>query len=256
MNVLTRCACPLAAALLALLAGPADAQTTDETRIPCTEDAMIVFDASGSMAGNTVQGLFSDITRIDEVRKALAQVLPGVTKYRKVGLITYGPGPYGQCNVDLAFPPIPNAAERIMSTVNTLNPAGKTPLVAAVRQAAEVLDYQTEKGVVVLVTDGEETCGGSPCELGKFLKASSRALTVHVIGYQLRGYSWTGAQSILDVQCLAESTGGLYITAKTRDDLVKAFEKTLGCPMMSAAGAPLPSASSASTRRTPRSNNP
>jgi hypothetical protein len=29
------------------------------------------------MAGNTFPGLFSDITRIDQVRKALAQVLPG-----------------------------------------------------------------------------------------------------------------------------------------------------------------------------------
>jgi Ca-activated chloride channel homolog len=238
MNVLSRCACPVAAALLALHPGSTAAQTADETRIPCTEDAMIVFDASGSMAGNTVQGLFSDITRIDEVRKALAQVLPGVTKFRKVGLITYGPGPYGQCNVALDFPPIPNAAERIMSVVNAINPAGKTPLVAAVRQAAEVLDYRTEKGVVVLVTDGEETCGGAPCALGQWLKANSRALTVHVIGYQLRGYSWTGAQSVLDVECLAEATGGLYITAKNRDDLVKAFEKTLGCPMMSAVGAP------------------
>ena len=62
-------------------------------------------------------------------------------------------------------------------------------------------------------------------------------LTVHVIGYQLRGFSWTGAQSILDVKCLAEETGGLYITAENREDLVKAFEKTLGCPMMSAIGA-------------------
>lgn len=200
---------------------------------------MIVFDASGSMAGNTVQGLFSDKTRIDEVRKALGEVLPEVTKFRKVGLITYGPGPYGQCNVDLAFPPIPNAADRIMSVVNALNPAGKTPLTEAVRQAAEVLDYKTEKGVVVLVTDGEETCGGAPCDLGKFLKANSRALTVHVIGYQLTGFSWTGAESILDVQCLAEETGGLYIAAKNRDDLVKAFQKTLGCPMMSAIGASL-----------------
>jgi Ca-activated chloride channel family protein len=200
---------------------------------------MIVFDASGSMAGNTVQGLFSDKTRIDEVRKALGEVLPGVTKFRKVGLITYGPGPYGQCNVDLAFPPIPNAADRIMSVVNALNPAGKTPLTEAVRQAAEVLDYKTEKGVVVLVTDGEETCGGAPCDLGKFLKANSRALTVHVIGYQLTGFSWTGAESILDVQCLAQETGGLYISAKNRDDLVKAFQKTLGCPMMSAIGASL-----------------
>jgi Ca-activated chloride channel homolog len=239
MNLLSHSLCPAALAFVTVLAGSVAAQAADEARTPCTEDAMIVFDASGSMAGNTVQGLFSDITRIDEVRKALAEVLPGVTKFRKVGLITYGPGPWGQCNVKLEFPPIPNAAERIMSVVNELNPAGKTPLVEGVKQAAEVLDYRTEKGVVVLVTDGEETCGGAPCELGRLLKANSRGLTVHAIGYQLRGYSWTGAESILDVKCLADETGGLYITAQNRDDLVKAFEKTLGCPMMSAIGAPL-----------------
>jgi len=195
---------------------------------------MIVFDASGSMAGNTVQGLFSDITRIDEVRKALAQVLPGATKFRKIGLITFGPGPYGQCNVALDFRPMPNAAEPIMSVVNTLNPAGKTPLVKSVELAAEVLDYRSNQGVVVLLTDGEETCGGAPCALGKSLKANGR-LTVHVIGYQLKAFRWTGAQSFLDVKCLAEETGGLYITAENRQDLVEAFQKTLGCPMMSAA---------------------
>jgi len=85
-----------------------------------------------------------------------------------------------------------------------------------------------------LLTDGEETCGGAPCALGQWLKARSRDLTVHVIGFQLKAFSWTGAQSILDVKCLAEETGGLYITAQNREDLIKAFEKTLGCPMMSA----------------------
>lgn len=195
---------------------------------------MIVFDASGSMAGNTVQGLFSDVTRIDEVRKALAQVLPGVTKIRKVGLVSYGPGPYGQCNVVLDFRPMPNAAAPIMSAVNALNPAGKTPLVKAVEMAAEVLDYKSSQGVVVLVTDGEETCGGAPCSLGKLIKANGR-LTVHVVGYQLKAFRWTGAQSFLDVKCLAEETGGLYITAENRQDLVQAFERTLGCPMLSAA---------------------
>jgi Ca-activated chloride channel family protein len=217
--------------LIALLAAFSPAPAQDKPRTPCTDDAMIVFDASGSMAGNTVQGLFSDITRIDEVRKALGQVLPGVTRIRKVGLITYGPGPYGQCNISLDFRPMPNAAEQIMSVVNALNPAGKTPLVDAVKQAAAVLDHQ---GTVVLLTDGEETCGGAPCELGKLLKASDQSLTVHVIGYQLRAFRWTGAQSFLDVKCLAEETGGIYITAENREDLVQAFEKTLGCPMMSA----------------------
>jgi Ca-activated chloride channel homolog len=234
MNLLSHFACPAAFALVALLAGSAAAPAVDEARTPCTEDAMIVFDASGSMAGNTVQGLFSAVTRIDEVRKALAQVLPNAAKFRKIGLITYGPGPYEQCNVKLDFPPMPNAAESIMSVVNVINPAGKTPLVAGVMQAAEVLDYRSEQGTIVLLTDGEETCGGAPCELGKLLRAKSRRLTVHVIGYQLKAFRWTGAQSFLDAKCLAEETGGLYITAENRQDLIEAFEKTLGCPMMSA----------------------
>src|SRR5262245_9209954 len=116
MNLLSRYACPFAFVLVTLLpasaAGPAE-----ETRDPCTEDAMIVFDASGSMAGNTVQGLFSDVTRIDEVRKALARVLPTATKFRKVGLITYGTGPYGICNVLLDFRPMPNVDDTSMSGV-------------------------------------------------------------------------------------------------------------------------------------------
>ena len=227
-----------AVVLLTLLAGPAAAQEPDEARTPCTEDAMIVFDASGSMAGNMVQGLFSDITRIDEVRKALAEVLPSATKFRKVGLVTYGPGPYLKCNVVLDFPPIPNAAERIMRAVNALNPAGKTPLVDGVKEAAHVLEGGSDRGVVVLLTDGEDTCGGAPCELGKLLHADGR-LTVHVIGFQMKGFSWTGGQSMLDTKCLAEETGGLYITAENRDDLIKAFEKTLGCPMMSRLGGAL-----------------
>lgn len=205
-----------------------------EARPYCTEDAMIVFDASGSMAGNTVQGLFSDKTRIGEVRAALAEVLPGVTRFRRVGLITYGPGPYQQCNVRLNFPPEPRASQRILRVVNAINPAGKTPLVNAVVTAAKIFEHVSAPGTIVLLTDGEETCGGEPCELGKLMKKRSEQLTVHVVGYQLRSFRWTGPQSFLDTKCLAEETGGLYITANNRQDLIEAFRKTLGCPMMSA----------------------
>jgi len=200
---------------------------------PCTEDAMIVFDASGSMAGNVNQGIATTIPRIDEVRGALATVLPTVTRARRVGLITYGPGPYQQCNVDLKLKPTDNAAERIMQEVNALSPAGKTPLTAAVRNAAEVLDYRHKPGVIVVLTDGEETCGGSPCDLGKELHASAVNLTVHIIGYRMKDFSWTGEQSILDAKCLAEQNGGLYINAEAKQDLIDALEKTLGCPMLS-----------------------
>jgi Ca-activated chloride channel homolog len=219
--------------LAVLLAGIQGAVAADSEREPCTEDAMIVFDASGSMAGNMDQGIATIIPRIDEVRSALAKVLPTVARHRRVGLITYGPGPYQQCNVDLNLKPTANAASIIMKDVDALIPAGKTPLTKAVEDAANVLDFRTKPGVIVVLTDGEETCGGAPCELGKKLHAEAAQLTVHIIGFRLKGYSWTGYQSILDAKCLAESNNGLYISAENRDELAAAFEKTLGCPMMS-----------------------
>ena len=42
-----------------------------------------------------------------------------------------------------------------------------------------------------------------------------------------------GEQSLLDTKCLAEQNGGLYISVESEDDLAKALEKTLGCPMLS-----------------------
>jgi Ca-activated chloride channel homolog len=209
------------------------ARAEEPERKPCIEDAMLVFDASGSMAGNVNQGIATIMPRIDAVRFALATVLPAVTRLRRVGLITYGPGPYQQCNVELNLKPTPNAAELIMHEVNALTPSGKTPLTSAVRQAAEVLDFRAKPGVIVVLTDGEETCGGSPCELGKELHAAATNLTIHVIGFRMKNFSWTGEQSILDVKCLADQNGGLYVSADTEQELTEALEKTLGCPMLS-----------------------
>jgi Ca-activated chloride channel homolog len=219
------------AAILCCASSPALAE--DPERKPCIEDAMLVFDASGSMAGNINQGIATITPRIDAVRSALAKVLPSVTRLRRVGLITYGPGPYQQCNVQLNLRPTANAADLIMRDVNALTPGGKTPLTTAVGQAAEVLDFRAKPGVIVVLTDGEETCGGSPCDLGKELHAAAVNLTIHVIGFRMKNFSWTGEQSILDVKCLADQNGGLYVSAETEQELTEALEKTLGCPMLS-----------------------
>ena len=49
--------------------------------------------------------------------------LPTVTKMPRVGLTTYGPGPYQHCNVRLDLPPTPNSASITMGIVNGLTPA-------------------------------------------------------------------------------------------------------------------------------------
>jgi Ca-activated chloride channel homolog len=75
-----------------------------------------------------------------------------MTGLRRVGLITYGPGPHQQCNVKPDLKPTTDAASLIMSAVNAFIPAG--PLTSA---AAEVLGFRDKPDVIVVVTDGEET---------------------------------------------------------------------------------------------------
>ena len=223
----------LAAIAVAGVATLAAAQ--DETPAPCTDDAMIVFDASGSMSGNQTLGIPNSKPRIDELRWALRQVLPSATRLRRVGLVTYGPGPYNQCNVTLNLKPTPDAAKPIMRVVNRLIPAGKTPLTEGIEQAAEALDFRSKPGVVVVVTDGEETCGRSPCDLAKLLRQNAYQLTVHVIAFRYSGFSWTGGNSVMDLMCVADENNGLYIKADNEQELAEALEKTLDCPMISQA---------------------
>jgi Ca-activated chloride channel family protein len=224
------------AAILSAVALTGSALAEEEKKpSPCTEDAVIVFDASGSMSGNQTLGIPNSRARIDEARAALAQVLPNATKFRRVGLVTYGPGPYNQCNVSLQLKPIANAAFPIMSAVNSLVPAGRTPLTQGIETAAEALDFRSKPGVVVVLTDGEETCGRSPCDLAKQLRAAGYKLTVHVIAFRYDGFSWTGSGSVMDLICVAKENSGLYLKANSEEELVEALEKTLDCPMVSQA---------------------
>jgi Ca-activated chloride channel family protein len=230
--------CYFRVALVALVSILVTGAQGAEEHSPCTEDAMIVFDASGSMSGDG-WGYGSEtagvVSRIDKVRATLAKILPKVTRFRRVGLISYGPGAWDQCNVRLDLKPTADAAAQIMTAINALNPAGKTPLSAAVKQAADVLDFRTKPGLIVVLTDGEETCGGSPCALGGKLAKEAAQLTVHIIGLRVKGYTWTGEQSVVETKCLAERNRGLYLTVETEDELTEALEKTLGCPMVTEA---------------------
>ena len=113
-----------------------------------------------------------------------------------------------------------------MRIVNALVPAGKTPLTSGVEQAAEALNFRSKPGVVVVVTDGEETCGRSPCELAKQLHLTAARLTIHVIGFRYEGYSWTGGgNSVMELMCLAETNNGLYIKANSEEEACRGTRK-------------------------------
>ncbi|KNG92401.1 vWA domain-containing protein [Pseudaestuariivita atlantica] len=218
---------------------------------PCATDAMLVFDGSASMAerGDAARGE----ARIVDARAAMRRALPLITVLRRVGLVVYGPngtpgdGPgaspmesVGCRSVDVRFGPETDTASRMIGEIDALVPGGSTPLTAAVSEAAEALDHTRAPGIVVLVTDGRETCGGTPCALAETLRADSADLVVHVVGFRVRAdyFDWESGEGGDHVQaetparCLADRTGGTYTATETVEELVAAMDATLGCALI------------------------
>lgn len=205
----------------------------------CTDDAMLVFDGSGSMSEIGFNML--DEPRILEARRAVQVSMPQIAATRRVGLLIYGPGQPEVCgHIELRFEPRPNAAGPIIDAVERLRPAGETPLTKAVERAADVLNYREEPGAIVVLTDGKETCDGQPCTLAKMLADEAHDLTVHVIGFKVRDdhVGWDDPQTegherrVTVARCLADRTGGTYASAETLDELTEALTRTLGCQLI------------------------
>ncbi len=214
--------------LLAFCSTAALAAENEQDPHTCMKDAMFVFDASGSMGTTDLTAKRPHIARVID---ALRIVVPEIPAERKMGLIVYGEGEYNKCDsIELRLAPQTNAGATILSEVEKLRPAGRTPLTESVENAANVLEFQKNPSVVILLTDGEETCGGKPCDLAKRLRATAKDLTVHVIGY--RNVAAGGLSATSGARCLAEDNGGLYLPVETTDQLIEALRKTLTCPMI------------------------
>ena len=201
----------------------------------CTDDAMLVFDGSGSMDAISHNGLKSP--RIDEARAAIEESMPQISPFRKLGLLIFGPGPAESCsNIDLRFRPQSNAGPRIIADVDALTPVGQTPLTNSVDEAVDALDLKDDPGVVVLLTDGRESCGGDPCALAAQI-AAEKNVTVHVIGFKVRAqhFQWNGQGAKnreTSARCLADQTGGKYVSTESTEELVKALQDMLSCLMV------------------------
>jgi Ca-activated chloride channel family protein len=190
----------------------------------CTENAIIVFDASGSMAVD-----HRGAVKIDTARAALNQILPDVTAQRRTGLITYA----GCSRVELRVAPARDTSSQILAALFGTRARGNTPLTRAVALAHRQLEALGEPGTIVLVTDGLESCSGKPCQLARRLSMANVDIKIHVIGFAL-----TPEVAASQMTCLTKASGGTYVHTDTIDELKKALQQILGCPMLSMLSVP------------------
>ncbi|MBZ9817757.1 vWA domain-containing protein [Mesorhizobium sp. CA7] len=191
---------------------------------------IIILDASGSMWAQ-IDGK----PKLEIARESLRTVLQSVPADDEIGFMAYGHRTKGSCDdIELIVPPQAGSASAISSAADSMKFLGKTPLTAAVKQAAEALKYTEDKATVVLITDGLETCGGDPCALGKVLKESGVDFTADVVGFGLT------ADEGKQIACLAENTGGKYIQASDEKALQEALVETVAAPTPAPAPEPAP----------------
>ena len=178
-----------------------------------SENVILVLDASGSMWGR-VDGR----EKIVIAREVVGQVLGDLGERVNLGVVAYGHRSKGDCSdIEKVIPVGPVNAGSYMSVINKITPKGKTPITEAVRLSAEELRYQEDKATVVLVSDGLETCEADPCALARELEQAGIDFTAHVIGFDLKDADTSS------LRCLAETTGGKYLSADNADELGSAI---------------------------------
>ena len=213
-----------------LAADVAAAPAADTTAEPA--NTILVLDGSGSMWGQ-IDGRHKILIARDVVGDVLRQLPPE----QQLGLMAYGHNRKGDCDDIELIAEVGTDRESIRQAVNAVTPLGKTPLSAAVQRAATLLKNDGQAATVVLVSDGEETCGLDPCAVGAQLESAGVDFTAHVVGFGL-----TNSEQATGLRCLAETTGGRYFNAEDANGLAEALEQTIAPPTPDEPAAALPDA--------------
>ena len=178
-----------------------------------TPRAAIVFDASGSMWGR-IDGK----AKITIAKEALSDVIKHWNADIPLGLTIYGHRRKADCNdIETVIPPGPLDKKKMLSIIGATKPKGKTPIVRSLRKVADELDYTKHKAIIILISDGRETCDHDPLKAIEALKKKGLDLVVHVIGFDV------DKETSKQLQSIAEITGGEYLPAKDAASLGKAF---------------------------------
>jgi hypothetical protein len=183
---------------------------------PIRKNLEIILDLSGSMKQR-----LGNSTRIDTARRVLRQVLEKIPGDVRVGLRVYGRR-YGSkqretcTDSELVVPVTAPDRKRIVDFVDHANPRGETPLVYSLLQTIGDLK-PAGGGTVILITDGEESCGGSFAEAAQRLKASGLEVSLSIVGFTL-----AGRQAQKQLADVASATGGLYYSADDAATLAQA----------------------------------
>jgi Ca-activated chloride channel homolog len=204
----------LTGALVAAVAGTGAAPAAADEQDQETYGRMIlVLDSSGSMKEPAGGGT----TKIQAAKQALNTVIDDLPESADVGMRVFGAKVFGRkqkgaCeDTQLVVKPGTGNRDELRSAVSGYKPYGETPIPAALKRAAEDIGAEGKRSIV-LVSDGESTCG-DPCPAAQAIAAQGIDLQIDVVGLSVSG------KARKQLECIAEKGNGTYYDAQDAEEI-------------------------------------
>jgi len=189
---------------------------------PAQNSTLLVLDASGSMNARLPDGQ----TRIDAAKKAVADLVSRMDPGTRLALRAYGhqsPTQKKDCKdtaLLVGFAPLASNRAEVVAQAQALQARGYTPITHALTAAAQdIASEESGERIIVLVSDGQETCASDPCIAARALAAADAKLVIHTIGFGV------GAAARTQLQCIANVARGSYFDADSAAGLTSTLGK-------------------------------
>lgn len=213
---------------------PGFVEVTAASALPAGSAVEIILDASGSM----LQKIGKD-RRIDIARQTLTKLvnttIPAGTPFafRVFGRME------DSCQSDLDVPLGPLNVQSVSAKIASLEPknGAKTAIGASLELVASDLRAVQGERLVILLTDGEETCGGDPAAAIEKLKKAGTAVRVNIVGLAIddaklaatfRHWADAGSGAYFDAQGAAALNEGMAKAMRPSFEIVDAQGTVVG----------------------------
>lgn len=179
----------------------------------------VILDASGSMLQRIGGQRRIEIAK-HTLTKLTGETIPAGTPF---ALRVIGRGSDScQSELDIPFAPLDRAAAGVKLAALQAKNNARTPIGAALEKVADDLGPARGERVVILVTDGEETCGGNPPRAIATLVKSGVDVRVNIVGFAVDDDKLAATFA-----AWSHAGGGNYFDARDGKGLSAAFTQAV-----------------------------
>ncbi len=186
----------------------------------------LIIDSSGSMVSK-----INGKTKLNIAKEAISSLIDNLNKNLNFSTIVYGhkggntkeKKPESCKGIDvLSDFNSPLNKEDLKAKINNLKPTGWTPIADSLTKTSNLFKTKTsenDNNIIILISDGEETCDGSPIQIAKKLAESDKKITIHVVGFDVMDKAEEQLKNI------ADKGNGKYFSAKNSTELKNALKE-------------------------------